>query len=461
VGKSENRTGAGSLNIVELREADLPRTILTLAWPVVVEQTFFAFGSVINTILIGRLGASSLAAIGLGQQAEFMPQVVFAAVVVGATAIVARHVGAGEAQEANHTVGQSIILAVIFGLVFSVPLWLFAEQAMALLRARPDVVELGARYIRSVTPSLLPSLILAAGGSVLRGAGDTRTPMLVMIVVSILNLVLGYTLIYGAFGFPALGVLGAGIAASISRAIGALGIVAVLVKGSGLLKYRLSGALSLDLSEMRRIFGIGLPAGAEQAQMQIAFTIYAVIISSLGTVTYAAHAVAMRVEGFAFMPGWGFGIAAMALVGQSLGAGRPEIGEKAAYLAQRYAMILMTVVGALMFFFGRQLSSIFISDPEVIRVSALGVKIWAIAMPMMGTSNTLAGALRGAGDTRWVFLFMTLCIWLVRLPLAFLLTRVAHLGAAGAWTGAVLDINVRGALVWWRFARGKWKTIKI
>jgi len=130
-------------------------------------------------------------------------------------------------------------------------------------------------------------------------------------------------------------------------------------------------------------------------------------------------------------------------------------------LAQRYAMILMTVVGALMFFFGRQLSSIFISDPEVIKVSALGVKVWAFAMPMMGTSNTLAGALRGAGDTRWVFIFMTLCIWLVRLPVAFLLAQVAHLGAAGAWTGAVLDINVRGALAWWRFATGKWKTIKI
>ncbi len=461
MGRPDNRTGAGSINIAELREADLPRTILTLAWPVVVEQTFFAFGSVINTILIGRLGASALAAIGLGQQAEFMPQVIFAAVVVGATAIVARHVGAGEAQEANHTVGQSIILAVVFGVVFSVPLWLFAEQAMALLRARPDVVELGARYIRAVTPSLLPSLILAAGGSVLRGAGDTRSPMLIMIAVSILNLVLGYTLIYGALGLPALGVLGAGIAASISRAMGAIGIVAVLVKGSGILKYRLSSALSFDLSEMRRIFGIGLPAGAEQAQMQIAFTIYAVIISSLGTVTYAAHAVAMRVEGFAFMPGWGFGIAAMALVGQSLGAERPEIGEKAAYLAQRYAMILMTVVGALMFFFGRQLSSIFISDPEVIRVSALGVKVWAFAMPMLGTSNTLAGALRGAGDTRWVFVFMTLCIWIVRLPVAYALAHMAHLGAAGAWTGAVLDINVRGALAWRRFARGKWKTIKI
>jgi putative MATE family efflux protein len=458
---SEEKAGAGFINFEELTESDLPRTVLSLAWPVVVEQTFFALGSVINTILIGRLGASALAAIGLGQQAEFMPQVIFAAVVVGATAIVARHVGAGEAQEANHTVGQSIILAVIFGVVFTVPLWLFAEQAMALLRARPDVVELGARYIRSVTPSLIPGLILAAGGSVLRGAGDTRTPMLVMIVVSVFNLILGYLLIYGGLGIPALGVPGAGIAASISRTIGALAIVAVLVRGSGMLKYRLSGALRFDLGEMRRIFGIGLPAGAEQVQMQIAFTIYAVIISSLGTVTYAAHAVAMRVEGFAFMPGWGFGIAAMALVGQSLGAERPELGEKAAYLAQRYAMIMMTVVGALMFFFGRQLSSVFISDPEVIRVSALGVKIWAFAMPMMGTSNTLAGALRGAGDTRWVFLFMTLSIWLVRLPIAFLLAQVAHLGAAGAWTGAVLDINARGALTWWRFATGKWKTIKI
>jgi putative MATE family efflux protein len=190
-------------------------------------------------------------------------------------------------------------------------------------------------------------------------------------------------------------------------------------------------------------------------------TVYTVILSSLGTKVYAAHSIAMRIEGLAFMPGFGFGMAAMALVGQSLGAGRPDVGEMAARLARKYAMIVMTMVGAIMFFFGAGMASLFISDLQVITLSALGLKIWALAMPMMGTSNTLAGGLRGAGDTRWVLLIMTGCIWLLRLPLAYLLALALHLGPVGAWTAAVLDVNMRGIFLWWRFSRGGWKKIKI
>jgi putative MATE family efflux protein len=211
---------------------------------------------------------------------------------------------------------------------------------------------------------------------------------------------------------------------------------------------------------IRRIFRIGLPAGLEQIQFQLAMIFYTVILSSLGTMVYAAHSIAMRIENLAFMPGMGFGMAAMALVGQSLGAGRPELGERAAHLARKYAIILMTLVGAFMFFFGQGMASLFIADLQVIALSALGLKIWALAMPMLGTSNTLAGGLRGAGDTRWVLLIMTGCIWALRLPLAYLLAITFRLGPVGAWSAAVLDINVRGFFLWWRFSKGGWKKIK-
>lgn len=130
-----DKTRAKSINIEKLTESDLPRTVLGLAWPSVLEMTFFGLGGIINTILVGRLGASSLAAVGLGQQVEFIPQVVFTAVNVGTMALVSRHIGAGEAQEANHTAGQAAILAVIVGFLFIVPIWLYAEQALELLRA--------------------------------------------------------------------------------------------------------------------------------------------------------------------------------------------------------------------------------------------------------------------------------------------------------------------------------------
>jgi putative MATE family efflux protein len=449
------------LFIENLSPADLPKTVIQLAWPVVLETTFFGLGGIINTILVGRLGASALAAVGLGQQIEFMIQVSFAAVTVGTTAMVSRHVGAKEKKEANQAVGQALLLAVILGLFFSLLLWIFAGPAIKLLRGRPDVIKLGVKYIRAVAFSFVPAFVFAAGSSSFRGAGNTRTPMMIMVAVTLCNIFLGYLLIYGGLGFPSLGVTGAGTASAVSRLLGAVTVLVFLIRGKGLLKYRLSSSWPLDRTMIRRTFRIGLPAGLEQIQLQLAMIVYTVILSSLGTKIYAAHAIAMRIEGLAFMPGMGFGMAAMALVGQSLGAGRADLGERAAYLARRYAMLVMTMVGVIMFFFGRGMASLFVSDWEVVALSALGLKIWALAMPMMGTSNTLAGGLRGAGDTRWVLLIMTGCIWLLRLPLAYLLALVLQFGPVGAWSAAVLDINVRGILLWWRFSRGGWKKIKL
>ncbi|MBI4763070.1 MAG: MATE family efflux transporter [Deltaproteobacteria bacterium] len=449
-----------SIPIEKLTKADLPKTVIHLAWPVVLETTFFGLGGIINTILVGRLGASALAAVGLGQQMEFMILVSFAAVTVGATAVISRHVGAKELKEANQALGQALMLALILGLFFSLLLWIFAGQAMKLLRGRPDVIKLGTQYLRAVAFSFTPSFIVATGASSFRGAGNTRTPMIVIGAVTICNIFLGYLLIYGGLGFPSLGVLGAGVAASVSRLLGAVTIIVVLIRGRGLLRYRLPSSWPIDRAMIRRIFRIGLPAGLEQIQFQLAMIFYTVILSSLGTMVYAAHSIAMRIENLAFMPGMGFGMAAMALVGQSLGAGRPELGERAAHLARKYAIILMTLVGAFMFFFGQGMASLFIADLQVIALSALGLKIWALAMPMLGTSNTLAGGLRGAGDTRWVLLIMTGCIWALRLPLAYLLAITFRLGPVGAWSAAVLDINVRGFFLWWRFSKGGWKKIK-
>jgi putative MATE family efflux protein len=444
-----------------LTEADLPRAVWNLAWPVVLEATFFGLGGIINTILVGRLGAPALAAVGLGQQVEFMIQVIFAAVTVGVTAIVSRHIGASEPHQANLAVDQSIIMAVLLGILFTLPVWIFAEEAMVLLRAKPEVVKLGAQYIRIVAFSFIPGYVLAAGSSSIRGTGNTRTPMVVILSVTVCNIIFGYLLIYGGMGFPALGVRGAGIAGLISRVIGAIAILRILIKGCGPLQYSFSRILRIDMGMTRRIVKIGLPAGLEQLQLQAAMTIYATILSSLGTLVFAAHSITMRIENLAFMPGFGFGMAAMALVGQSLGAKRADLGQKASYISQKYAIISMTSVGTLLFFFGRHISFLFISNSDVIALSSLSLKIWAFAMPMMATSNTLAGGLRGAGDTRWVLLIMAFCIWLLRLPLAFFLAISLGLGAVGAWAAAVFDINVRGAIIWRRFASGLWKNIQI
>ncbi|MDD5190752.1 MAG: MATE family efflux transporter, partial [Dehalococcoidales bacterium] len=260
---------------------------------------------------------------------------------------------------------------------------------------------------------------------------------------------------------PPLGVKGAAIARAASSFIGASIVVTLLVKGRGPLKYDLKTAHQFDLEVFKRIFRIGFPAFLDAAQMRGAMSVYQIIISSLGTTVYAAHALTMRVEEFAFMPSFGFSVATTALVGQFLGAKRPDLAEKSAKTAAKYCVISMVVLGVVTFLFGGRLLALFISDPEVLKLGALGLRIWAFAMPGMAINNVLSGGLRGAGDTKWVLYLSTMGMWTVRVGGGALMVYVFQLGAPGAWAGAIADQTVRAFIIWLRFRTGRWKEIKI
>lgn len=445
----------------ELSEKRLPLTVLSLAWPVVLQEAAWSISAMIIMVFVGHLGAAAITAVGLSEQIIFLPMSAFAGISIGATAIVARHVGAKEPQRANRTLRQVMLLALILGTVFGLVLWFLADELLSLFQASPEVIELGGNYIRANAPTAIFFCMFFGCTAILRGAGDTRTPMVVTIIMQAIATVLSYVLINGFWIVPALGVFGAGLARAIAVVIATLAILALLVRGRGVLKYDLRTALAFDWTEIKRILKVGLPAFGEHLQMSLAMSIYTIILSSLGTVVYAAHALAMRVEQFAFMPSFGFGVSATTLVGQYLGAQRPDLATRAGYLIQRYCVVTMVILGAITFVFSRQLIGIFIADPEVIRIGALGLRIWAFAMPGMAINQSLAGGLRGAGDTRWVFLLSTIGTWTMRVGGGAILVYLLHLGAAGAWIGAVLDHNVRAIIIWWRFAGGKWQNIEV
>ncbi|MDO8670756.1 MAG: MATE family efflux transporter [Dehalococcoidia bacterium] len=446
---------------IDLDASSLPRRVLSLAWPVVAEQTSYTFVGLVDTILVGHLGPAALAGVGLAVQTMWIPQVTFNGLAIGATAIIARRIGEGDPGRAREALHQSILMAVLVGLIFAPMIWVFAEPLMVLFRAQPDVVDVGVLYLRASALGLTPALIMVGANAAMRGAGNTRTPMLIMIVANLVNVILAYVLIYGFLGLPALGVVGSGIAASMAWTTGGVLAIILLVRGVGPLRYTYRRALSFSRQTTGRILQVGLPAGLELLQFQIAYTIFSVIFSALGTTVYAAHTVALRIENIAFMPGAALGMAATTLVGQALGAGRPDLAQKAAKLAQWYAVGLMIAIGFLMFLFRSELMAIFVSDRAVIEMGALAMSIYSLSMPFMGIGNCLSGGLRGAGDTRAVLTIMTGSVWLVRLPFAYALAYWLGFGAVGAWSAAVLDITIRGSLLWWRFAAGHWKSIKV
>ena len=210
-------------------------------------------------------------------------------------------------------------------------------------------------------------------------------------------------------------------------------------------------------AEVKRLSNVGVPAGLEEVQFMLAFLVYTRLVSGLGTAAIAAHIIALRTLELAIAPGFAFGAAATTLVSRFLGARQPAIAERAAIITQIWAIGTMVVLGGTLAIFAPQFVGVFVDDQEVIDIGAKLLRIFAIAFPFMGLHASLGGALRGAGDVRYVLGVITVTAWLVRIPVAVVLVIVFGMGAPGAWIGATTENIVRGGIIWQRFRAGAWK----
>jgi putative MATE family efflux protein len=443
-------------------ESNLLRSVIRLAWPVIVQQVSFSMVQLVDTALVGHLGEDALAGVRLAGQLFWFSQAGIVAVGIGSTAIVARAVGAGEMDRASRVLQTSFAMALAWGILMGVLMFTIGGSVLGFLGAEPAAQRDGATFLKYSAIGMPFMSLLFAGNAAQQGAGDTRTPMVVGLVINVVNLVVAYALINGEFGAPELGVKGSGIGFAAASAVGCILVLLVLFSGKRILSW--SPANRLDGEAARRVLNVGVPAGIEQMQFNVAFLTYTAIIASLGTTALAAHGVTLAIQSLTFNVGFALGVATTALVGQSLGAGRPDLAEKSAYLTMRYSLVFMCVLGVILMIFGRQVTSLFVGGEdadEVVHIGGQLLFIFAFAMPGIAISLSLGGALRGAGDTRAVLIIMAFSTWVVRLVPAYLLAVTFGLGVPGAWLMAIADITVRAALMTWRFRMGKWKTIRV
>jgi putative MATE family efflux protein len=298
------------------------------------------------------------------------------------------------------------------------------------------------------------------GNASLRGAGDTRTPLYVMLVVNGLNIAVAWTAINGPFGLPQFGVVGSAMGAFVGRMAGGILVIAILLKGRSGIRLKLAG-LRPDWDLIRRMLHVGLPSGLEQLFFRTGHMGFARILAALGTAAYAANTVAMNALSLSFMPGFGFALAATTLVGQSLGAEAPEEAEQRGYISYRLGATLMTVIGLVIVLFSPQIIGFFTDDPQVVTLGATPLRVAGMIQPLLAATMIFAGGLRGAGDTRFPMVITGGSIWLIRLPLAYLLALVAGWGLLGAWVALGLDLSLRGVLNYLRFRGGRWKNVKV
>jgi MATE family, multidrug efflux pump len=433
--------------------------VWALAWPVILS---FALDSILGLaamLMVGRLGAEAVGAVGLATQILGAVRAGIAAVGTGTVALVARFVGANDRDNAEEVLKQSVVWGVLVSAVLAIPVIAFAHPAMDLFRVKGQMADMGARYLQIVMLAEPFQGVFLMCAAALRGAGDTRTPLWIGGIIDVLAIFLNYVLIFGKLGMPALGVDGSAYATLIAIAVGgALFFWALSIQGM-VLNFRWR-RLWPDWGLGWRILRIGNPAAIEQLVIQFGFVAYVAFVASYGDKQVAAYFIGVRILALSFLPGFGFSAAAATLVGQGLGAGDPEFSRKAGWVSTRMAIALMTALGLLFVIFARQIAGLFIDDPQVIDYTVAFMYALGAAQPLMAIDWTVTGGLRGAGDSQFPLYGSLAGFYGMRLLLTILITW-HHGSIIWIWWSLLADYIVRSALKSWRFRTGRWMTVKV
>ena len=433
------------------------KKVMKLAWPVVINNLLQSLAITVDLIMVGQLGGVALAGVGLGGQGTFLCIAVIMAASTGTIAMVSRYTGAKDPATVKKSFAQSIILGFFLTLPVLIVGLFFAENFIWLFGAEADVSVKAVDYIRIVflaAPCLGFNFIANA---FYVGRGDTRTPMKINILINLSNVLLNYIFIFGKFGAPALGVRGAAIGTAQAYFIGTLAYLNILNFKLPGLRPRLRD-LKPKLEMMKRIFAIGSHAAFEQLAVNVGFIMYIILVIRFGTSAQAAHYIGMHIQSLAFMPGLGFSMAASSLTGQYLGAKKPDQAQKSGYESMLMSIFTMGTIGTIIFFTATPIANIFVRDGgEVIELATAFIRILALGMPAIAIHFTIAGSLRGAGDTKSPMYTSILGLFGCRLPLAVFLGFYTPLGIYGVWLAMVSEYYARSFVILSIFRRGKWK----
>jgi putative MATE family efflux protein len=394
---------------------------------------------------------------------------------VGGTALVARFTGAGDHRLAIHATNQAVLLALLLGLLGGAVGLLGLDRLVDLLGLRGPAAVFAVEYLRPLLVLLVFQMVEVAGIACLVGAGDTRTGLWVMMGVALVNVPLAWGFFLGIGPLRELGFTGIAVGTAVSHFLGAVAVLTVLARGrAGLwLRPRL---LWPDASLLRRLLRVGVPAGVDSLSVAACQLWFLSIVNRLGDTASSAHGIALGWEALAYQSGHAFGTAAMALVGQNLGAGRPAQAARSGWVAFGLGGGVMCLMGAIFYTLAPEMFALFCPHPEQRGIITEGVpvlRLVAFATPAMASMIIFTAALRGAGDTRVPVLFTWIGFLVVRIPLAYVLTLErldlgplgtwpgANLGLLGAWLAMFGDLLVRGGFFLQRFATGRWQSTQV
>ena len=436
------------------------RNLLALSWPILIGDALLILGPTTDMIWVGRLGAASIAGVGIASMIVMLVMVGRISIAAGMRALVARFVGSGNEKQANHVAQQAFVISGIYSVVMAAAGIFFAEPILSMFGIGADVVAEGAAYMRIMFIGTAATSFRAMSAIIMQASGDTVTPMKVNIFFRFFHVVLAPFLIFGWWIFPRLGVSGAAITNVFSQSLGTAIGIWFLFSGRSRLRVTLR-EFHLDFGMIWRIVRVGIPASIMGMQRSLGNLVVMWFMAPFGTLAVAAHTLMQRIQMFLFMPGWGFGLAAGVLAGQNLGAQKPARAEKSGWLAAGMVSGSMLFFSVVILLWPSSIIRIFSSDPDLIEIASIFLRIAVVGYIMMGFNAVFRQFLSGAGDTLPPMIISILMIWVVQMPLVFLLPEVSDLGVYGVrW--AIVAGMVVGAIAYISYFRiGRWKRKRV
>ncbi|WP_367925293.1 MATE family efflux transporter [uncultured Ruthenibacterium sp.] len=440
----------------------LLRRTFRVAWPSTLESFLVALVGMVDTIMVSRLGAYAIAAVGLTTQPKFICLAVFMSLNIAVSALVARRKGEGDREGANRVLAQSMVLTVMFAIVITAIAILFAEPILRLTGSNAETHESAAAYFRIISAGMIFNVMSMVINAAQRGAGNTKIAMRTNLVSNGVNIVFNYLLIEGHFGFPRLGVAGAAVATVIGTMVALAMSVLSVAHPEGFLYLQFQKKrFRLERSTLATIANIGSSSLAEQLFLRFGFLTYAMIVARLGTTAFAAHQVGMNVITISFAFGDGLSVASVALVGQSLGEKRGDLARIYLSFCQRVGLFCSLTLAVVYSVVSRDVFRLFSSEEEILVYGEMIMRMVALIVIMQVAQVISSGCLRGAGDTKYVAIVSLVSVACIRPLAGYVFTYPLGMGLFGAWIGLVLDQFMRLILTSIRVRSGKWLNIRI
>lgn len=437
------------------------RSFLKMAWPSALETLLVGLVNAVDTMMVGGLGEDAIAAVGITNQPRFILLAMIFSLNIGITAVTARRKGQGNQTGANIALRSGILLATIISLTMAALGYVFARPILSFAGAEDTYIKDAMTYLKIIMFSIPFQSLNLTINAAQRGCGKTKIAMWTNITSNLVNIVFNFLLINGIGIFPRLEVAGAAIATTMGACVAFLISIATLFRRNNYLSFYHKAIWSLRRNILEPILKVSSSAFVEQVFMRIGFFAYAAIIARLGTTSYSTHLICMNILSLSFSFGDGLAVAASALVGQNLGAKRPDLSIIYGKTGQRLAFMISTVIFFVFMFGGELLVSLFSDEQAIIALGSSIMVLAAFSTHAQTSQVVMSGCLRGAGDTTYIAITSFISIAMIRPFLTWLLCYPIGLGLYGAWIALGLDQLFRLVMNFRRFSSGKWTMITL